>query len=90
MNFVGAELSPSKAFSASLPPDKHEVLRRANITLHSAVNTLLTLGVRPRWVFETVNRFIYLNQIGQPDGILTADTPLPPLHTAYDDTDPPG
>jgi len=72
--------SPSKAFSFSLPPQKLDAVRSGNTGMNQAISTLLTIGVMPRWVLQTANRFVQAH--------VSPGAPVSPIHTAYDTHDP--
>jgi len=72
--------SPSKAFSFSLPPAQLASVVAGNTAMRQSIDTLLSLGVRPRWVLQTANRFVW--------AALHPGTRWPPIATAYDGADP--
>ena len=73
--------SPAKAFSHSLPPAQLAAVADANMTMRQAIDTLLSVGVRPRWVLQTANGFVHVHLMGTTSA-------LPPIYTAYDSVDP--
>jgi hypothetical protein len=77
--------SPSKAFSFSGPPGRLAAVAAANTAMHEAIDTLLSIGVMPRWVLQTANRFVYLARTHQD---AAAPGSAPPVYTAYDGADP--
>ena len=68
-----AQPSPSKAFSASLAPAQLASERAANDALRHAIGALLSIGVKPRWILQTANRFVH---------VLMATTALGPVPAA--------
>jgi hypothetical protein len=83
---AGAEpyaLQPAKAFSASLPPAQLDEVQRAHAAMNEAIQTLLRVGVRPRWILQSANRFLFVALHGP----ISPTNPFTPIYTAYDATD---
>jgi hypothetical protein len=75
--------APAKEFSYSLPPERLEAERQAHAAMQQAIDTLVRIGVRPRWILQSANRFLFLTLRGP----ITPTNPFTPIYTAYDATD---
>jgi hypothetical protein len=75
--------APAKEFSYHLSPAQLDDEIRAHAAMQEAIQTLLRVGVRPRWILQSANRFLFVALHGP----ISPTNPFTPIYTAYDATD---
>jgi hypothetical protein len=75
----GNWVSPSKEFFFNLPTRaQQDLVSNANQAMNQAIQQLMSVGIMPRWILQTANRFV----------AQAMQLPEPPMWTVWDAEQP--